>query len=129
MFRNKYLGNKTDENKRKYTRQRNYCVSLLRKTKREYYSNLDVKNITDNKTFWKIVKPFLLDKVTSTQKITLTENDKIVKNDNDTARVLNTFFSNIVLDLKIPDDNNCDPIAENIQEPVLKAIVKYIEIA
>ena len=103
---NKYLRNKTDKSKRKYTKQRNYCVSLLRKSKREYYSNLDVKNITDNKTFWKTVKPFLSDKVTSTQKITLTENDKIVNNDNDTARVLNTFFSNIVPDLKIPDDNN-----------------------
>ena len=30
-FRNKYLKNKTDENKRKYTKQRNYCASLLRK--------------------------------------------------------------------------------------------------
>ena len=30
-------------------------------------------------------------------------NDKIVKNDNDTATVLNTLFSNIVGDLKIPD--------------------------
>ena len=27
--------------------------------------------------------------------------------------------------LKIPDYNNCDPLIENIQEPVLKAIVKY----
>ena len=120
-FHNKYLRNKTDENERKYAKQRNYCVSLLRKSKREYYSNLDVKNITDNKTFWKTVKRFLSDKVTSTQKITLIENDKIVKNDNDTARVLNTFFSNIVRDLKIPDYNNCDPMAENIQEPVLKS--------
>ena len=100
-------------------------VSILRKSKREYYSNLDVKNITDNKTFWETVKHVLSDKVTSTQKITLTENDKIVKNDNDTARVLNTFFSVIVRDLKIPDYNNSDPMAENIQEPVLEAIVKY----
>ena len=100
-------------------------VSILRKSKREYYSNLDVKNITDNKTFWETVKHVLSDKVTSTQKITLIENDKIVKNDNDTARVLNTFFSVIVRDLKIPDYNNSDPMAENIQEPVLEAIVKY----
>ena len=50
-LRNKYIRNKTDENTRKYTSQRNYCISLLRKSKREYYSNLDVKNITDNKTF------------------------------------------------------------------------------
>ena len=64
-FHNKYLRNKTDENERKYTKQRNYCVSLLRKSKREYYSNLDVKNITDNKTFWKTVKSFLSDKITS----------------------------------------------------------------
>ena len=67
-FGNKYLRNKTDRNKRKYTKQQNYCVSLLRKFKREYYNNLDVKNITDNKTFWKTIKPFLSDKVTSTQK-------------------------------------------------------------
>ena len=124
-FRNKYLRNKTDENKRKYTKQRNYCVSLLRKSKREYYSNLDIKNITDNKTFWKTIKPFLSNKVTSTQKIILIENYKIVKNENGTARVLDTFFSNILCDPKIPDYNNCNPMAENIQEPVLKAIVKY----
>ena len=30
-----------------------------------------------------------------------------------------------VNDFKIPDYNNCDPFAENIQEHVLKAIVKY----
>ena len=104
-FCKKYLWNKTDENKRKYTKQQNYCVSLLRKSKKEYYSNLDVKNITDKKTFWKIVTPFLSDKVTSTQKIILVDNDKIVKNDDDTARVLNTLFSNIVSDFKIPDYN------------------------
>ena len=49
-------------------------------------------NITDNKMFWKIINPLLSDKVTSTQKITLI--DKIAKNIDDTARVLNTFFSN-----------------------------------
>ena len=52
-FRNKYLRNKTDENKRTYTKQRNYCVSLLRKSKREYYSNLDIKNIATTKRFRK----------------------------------------------------------------------------
>ena len=78
-FCNKYLRNKTDENKRKYTKQRNHCASPLRKSRREYYTNLDVKNITDDKTFWKTVKSFLSDKVTSTQKVTLIENDKIVK--------------------------------------------------
>ena len=79
-------------------------------------------DITDNKTFWKAVKSFLSDQVTYTQKITLIDNDKI---EDDTARVLNTFFSNTISDLNIPDYNNCDALAENIQEPILKAIVKY----
>ena len=30
---NNFLRNRSDENKRKYSKQRNYCVSLLRKTK------------------------------------------------------------------------------------------------
>ena len=55
-------------------------------------NSLDVKNITDNKTFRKTVKPFLLDTVTSTQKITLIDNDKLVKNEDDTTKVLNTFL-------------------------------------
>ena len=57
------------------SKQRNYCISLLRKSKREYYSSLHVNNVTDNKTLWKTVKPFLSDKVTSTQRITLIDND------------------------------------------------------
>ena len=113
-FRNKYLRNKTDENKKMYTKQRTCSASLLIRSKREYYSSLDLKNITDNKTFWKTLKPFLLDQLTSTQKITLIYNDKIVKNNDYTASVLNTFFSNIVKSLNIPDYNNCDPLAENI---------------
>ena len=50
--RNKFLKNRSNENKTNYVKQRNHCVSLLRKTKREYYSNLDGKKICDNKTFW-----------------------------------------------------------------------------
>ena len=64
-----------------------------------------------------------MDKITSSQKITLIGNDKIVKND-DLAKFLNTFSSDIISDLKIPDYNNRNLSAENIQEPVLKAIVK-----
>ena len=53
------------------------------------------------------------------------DDDTAKKNDDDTVRVFNTFYSNIVSDLKIPDYNNCDPLVENIQELVLKVIEKY----
>ena len=61
-LRNKYLKYKTEENRFLYTQQRNKCVSLLRKTKINYYGNLDDKDITDNKIYWKTVKPLLSDK-------------------------------------------------------------------
>ena len=51
MLRNRFLKNRTEENKRKYTKQRNHCVSLLKKIKSEYYSNLNEKDGTDNKMF------------------------------------------------------------------------------
>ena len=47
-LRNKFLKNRTAENKLAYNRQRNYCVSLTRKSKRDYYNNLDNRNVTDN---------------------------------------------------------------------------------
>ena len=46
------------------SKQRNYSVSLLRKSKSDYFGNLNGKSINDNKTFWKTIKPFLSDKVT-----------------------------------------------------------------
>ena len=42
---NMYLKNRSDNNKREYNKQRNYCISLLRKTKTNYYENLNVKKI------------------------------------------------------------------------------------
>ena len=75
---NVYLRKRSDENRKKYSKQRNYCLSLLRRTKRNYYSNLDAKSVTDNKTFWRTVKPFLSDKTPFNAKITLLEDDEVV---------------------------------------------------
>ena len=66
-LRNKFLKNTSNESKTNYVKQRNNCVSLLRKTNREYYRNLDEKKIYDNKTFWKIVKPMLSKKIKSNE--------------------------------------------------------------
>ena len=45
-LRNEYLKHKTEENRLLYTQQRDKCVSLWRKTKINYYGNLDEKDIT-----------------------------------------------------------------------------------
>ena len=46
-LRNKFLKHKTDKSTQAFVKQRNYGVSLIR----NYYSNLNVKDITDNKKF------------------------------------------------------------------------------
>ena len=68
------------------------CISLMRRIKKNYCSNLNEKNISDNKKFWKTVVPFLLDEIISTERITLMENDKIININNETANIMSTFF-------------------------------------
>ena len=80
-LRKNFLGNSTDENKTLYTKQRNYYVSLLRKSKKNYFSNLNEKDIVDDKLFWKTVKSSLADKVILRDKINLSENGHIIKSE------------------------------------------------
>ena len=54
-------------------RMKNYGVSLLPKTKTNYYANLNLKHLTNNKQIWQTVKPLLSDKIKSSEKITLVE--------------------------------------------------------
>ena len=84
-----------------------------------------MKDVTENKMFWKTVKPFFSDKVTCSEKITLIDEDEIIENDSGTERVLNNFFSNIISNLKIPEYTKCDPRSEFFSDPVLKSTVKY----
>ena len=70
-LRNRFLKNKSLENRMLYKQQRNYCVSLLKKTKIRYYANLKEKKILDNKQFWKVAKPLFSDKSISGDQINL----------------------------------------------------------
>ena len=124
-LRNIFLKNRTEENRNHYAKQRNLCVTLLRKSKREFYGSLNVKNLCVNKKFWGAVKPVLSNKVMSSEKITLVENDDILENDKRTATVFNNFFSNIITNLGIPQYIEEEPISQNIDDPLMKAIVQY----
>ena len=116
-LRNNFLRNRTEENKILYNRQRNYCVYLLRKSKTGYYENLNIKNVTDNKLFWKSVKPLLSDK----SRI----RDRINKSENIYSNIYLKIYSNIVKNLNISKHSEFDPVTENIADPTLKAIFKY----
>ena len=126
-LRNKFLKERTDESKKRYTSQRNYCVSLLKKTMKNYYNSLNEKDVSDNNTFWKTVKHFLSDKIVSKEQTLFVENDEIISGDSKIAESLNSFFSSIVKNLKIPGYRpHNDSLFENVSEVILKVILKYI---
>ena len=124
-LRNNFNKNKTLEANKAYKEQRNLCTSLLKKTKKEYYANLNPSVISDNKKFWKTIKPLFSEKATTSQSITLVDNQDIYSDDGKVAHIFSTFFSNVVNDLNI--ERNNDIFDQNINEidPVLKAIKKY----
>ena len=114
-LRNKFLRYRSAENKRAYNRQKNYSVSLTRKSKRDYYNNLDNKNVTDNKLFWKTVKLFFSDKGPMKQKITLIENEEIIGN---------IFFLSIVAKLNIPKYKDWSVNNVNSGDPLGNLVTK-----
>ena len=69
------MKNRSDENKKLFCKQRNLCVSLLRKSKNDYFTKLNKKQITDKIQFWKTNKSFLSRKVQSSDTINLTKED------------------------------------------------------
>ena len=71
--------------------------------------------------FWKTVKPSLSEKFNARERISLSENDKIVKTEKEKAEVFNNFFGNIVKNLNISQYSDFDPIIENVKDPTLKS--------
>ena len=49
-LRNRFLKIRSEENRKLFCKQRNKCVSLLRKSKKDYFASLNEKSITDNIT-------------------------------------------------------------------------------
>ena len=57
-LRNDFLRRRNDASQSAYKKQRNLCVTLLRKAKKQYFSNLEPKLITDNKNTQFTSNPF-----------------------------------------------------------------------
>ena len=123
---NKFLKDPSAEKIFSYIKQRNWCVSLLRKEKKKIFCQFKQKDITDNKNIWQTIKPFLSEKTKSREKITLIENENLVSDDAEVANCLNNFFSNIAKNLEIPKYDVEDDLHLNMNShPTLKAVFKY----
>ena len=62
-LRNKFLRDRTETSRKEYKKQRNVCVNLLKKAKKDHFANLDVNSVLDNRKFWQNVKPLFSNKV------------------------------------------------------------------
>ena len=66
-----------------------------------------------------------MDNIVSNEQITLVENNEIIAEDSDVAQTLNSFFSNIVTNLKISAYADSNSNLENVTDPIIKLILKY----
>ena len=114
QLRSKYLKKRSETNRLAYTKQRDLCVSLSRKTKKEYYANLNEKDIADNRKFWQTVKALFSDQVKSKEKITLVQSEMVSTEDEKNAELLNAFFSSAVSNQNIPEDSAINILAESM---------------
>ena len=121
-LRNKYIKSRTEENLKAFKKQRNFCVKLLGRTKSDYYRNLDLGDLTDNRKFWKTVKPGFSNEVRTTSSITLIEDVNMTTEDLKIAEIFNHYFTNITESLGISED--LSP-TNGINDPVEKAMKKY----
>ena len=92
-LKNNFNKNPTEENRSLHKKQRNLCVNLLKKEKRNYYNNLDLKVFENNKKFWRSVKPLFSDKQKLLERNIVIMEDKNRLSDNaEVAEKLNNFF-------------------------------------
>ena len=113
---------------RKTTSNKEIIVCLClgeQKSIMEYYGNLDPKKFVDNRTFLTTVKPFFSNKSSENEKIISVEKQDILTNDSSVSKVLNNFFSNIVKKLGVSDYMHSHPLATEVNDLTLRAIMKY----
>ena len=75
-LKNRFNKTRMDENWSLFRTERNLCPKLLRKTKEDYYSKVNPKLVSDNKIFWRTIKPYFSDKENFSNKIIISKKTK-----------------------------------------------------
>jgi hypothetical protein len=119
----------TEENIEAFKKYRNFCVSLLRKEKKKFYNNLDISIMSDNKKFWKYIKPLFSGKSKSKSKITLINGEEIISDEQKVAETLNNYFIEAVQNLDIKKfydiEEDTDDSNMNSEQKVNQILKRY----
>ena len=62
---------------------------------------MNIKQVSDNKLFWKSVKPFFNDKGSNSSKITLVEENNIISDAEEISNIMNNYFINVTKTLNL----------------------------
>ena len=120
-----YFKKQNNESLKAYKKQKT-CSKLYKKERTKFFDNLNTSVVSDNKTFWKVIKPFFTNKSTFGRNIKFIEKEEILKDDTKIAEELNLFFSHAVKSLNIAEDTYIrNRVSDNLKDPVTRAIEKF----
>ena len=103
-LQNKYFKSGSTVDHNAFKSQRNYCSRLYKKERKKYFNNLNLQDLSDNKKFWKTIKPLLSNKGPQKNKITIVKEGNIIAEDKKVSESLNEFFNNAVKSLDINEN-------------------------
>ena len=75
-------------------------MNILKATKKKFFETLNIK-ITDNRKFWKTVKPFFTDKCKASNNIILTGKNETLNDNKKISNTFNEYFTNITKGLNV----------------------------
>ena len=101
----KFTHRRTDANYAEYKKQRNKCTSFRRKAIKDHFKN---KSKTDNpRAFWQAYRPFMYSRSSKqASDITLIENDVVITDKKELAKLFNNYFVHIVDDVQDIKEHN-----------------------
>ena len=73
----------------------------FKKNKKEYFENINVKDINDNTKFWKTIKGFSSNKGLNTYKLMLIEDNNLISEQSVLANTMNQYFTSITKQLNL----------------------------
>ena len=116
---NKYKKGNSAGNLFACKRQIDLSVELLRKSKKVFYNNLNVKRITNNRKFWQTIKSNFTDKTFKDERITLVDGGKVITEEKDVVKKFKVHFEKIVETLKIDrpilSELSDDPVVNTVE--------------
>ena len=95
-------------------KKKKFCTNLLEKTKVEYFRNLNIKELNDNKKFWEKIKPFFSDKGLQTNNIIVKEINELITDSSTRANLFSNYFINITSTLKLKKSPQKFPSIPNL---------------